>query len=283
MKLFRLIFVILLALILLLTAAFFWVRSGSFTYDSSQEKEFQINAPISVVCKRALSAKEFPRDADGTQTKVDMKKAVQNFAIGDPIECEVNHPILGKMIFRFKITLKIEDGVFNLKGETVSIEPNLIRHKGMVVASLEKVGFQLGIEAKGAQSAGLFDLLPSTGTTLIHFSSFTNLKVHFREYSFIRGLVDQVIAKTQKKILTQIDSFIQTNLMQPGPQEKTTDAPAATESAAPSETAKPKKRVIQFLKKAGDGLLKQGSDTENPTENAPDEDDLDLSVLDEEP
>ena len=220
MKLIRISAYAVLGIILLLLLSFFGLRSGSFEYQGHQEKEFAIDAPLSEICGRAMRAKALPKSENGAQVDIDIPRAAKSLGIGEPISCEIDHPKLGKMNLKIKLSLNVEDGVF-LKGETVSIEPNIIRKKGLSIAEINAIRFTIGIVPKDFEKKPL-TLLPDTGTTTITFSSSTDLKIYFREFDFIRNLVDKEIVKSQQNILKQINAFIETNLRNPAdPNSKT--------------------------------------------------------------
>lgn len=199
-------------ILLVLLAGFVgWLVSGSFEYQSSQEREFLINAPLSDVCRAALAIKEMPEPEEGEpQTKVDIQKAIKNVAIGEPIECEVEHPKLGKLLLKIQLGVQLEGTSVRLSGETISIEPSEIKQNGITVAELEKIQFTLGIVAKNG-GAGSFLNLPTTGQTVIHFTSSTDLNVKFRDVNLIRSTVEREMVKSQEKVISQIEKFITTN------------------------------------------------------------------------
>lgn len=200
---------------LLLVLGFFWLHSASFEYHGSQEKEFVIDAPLSAVCKQAANASEICKqmmnsqssDSDEPKVKIDVEQAVQSLTIGEPIDCEINHPELGKRFLKIKLNLKYDDGYF-LSGKTVSIEPSAIQKGGINVAEIQAIRFTLGIVPKDFEKK-FFNLIPNVGTTVVKFSSSTDLKINFREFGFIRATVDKTVAQSQQDVLKQIDAFIQ--------------------------------------------------------------------------
>lgn len=200
---------------LLLVLGFFWLHSASFEYHGSQEKEFVIDAPLSAVCKQAANASEICKqmmnsqslDSDEPKVKIDVEQAVQSLTIGEPIDCEINHPELGKRFLKIKLNLKYDDGYF-LSGKTVSIEPSAIQKGGINVAEIQAIRFTLGIVPKDFEKK-FFNLIPNVGTTVVKFSSSTDLKINFREFGFIRATVDKAVAQSQQDVLKRIDAFIQ--------------------------------------------------------------------------
>ncbi|MDO4628767.1 MAG: hypothetical protein Q4C70_06250 [Planctomycetia bacterium] len=212
MKTLRFIITVIFILFVLMAGFVGWLISGSFAYQSSQKQEFQINAPLSEVCRHALTIKEMPRAEEGeAQTKIDVEKAFKSFAIGEPIDCEVDHPKLGKLALQIKLNLQMDGASVRLNGETISIEPKEIRKMGIPVAELEKIQFSLGIEAKKGSESWTFFVLPTTGQTVIHFASSTDMKVRFRDMKLIRSVVDSITTEAQKKMIAKIEDFIGTN------------------------------------------------------------------------
>lgn len=274
MKTFRFIFRAFLLLFFLVAAFGVWFCTGTFEYAGAQKHIYKIEQPLSVVCKRAMSAKELPQSENGAKTNIDIQKAAKSFTLGEPIECEVEHPVMGKIKVLFKINLAVEDGIVTLKGETCGIEPNTIQKMGMTVAEIGKIHFTLTIQAVDAEKKGFFDLLPSTGSTVIGFESGTDLKVRFRELGFVRSLVEKQVKKEQEKTLTQIDAFIEKNLMQP----------VSGEVSGGTESEKPKKKDLFSRVKSRTDAAVQKVESVLPQNggNEQEEEDIDVSVLDEE-
>ncbi len=272
---------------------FFWLHSSSFEYQGSQEKEFVIDAPLSEVCKRAMNARELPQ-TDGAQAKINVKQAAQSLAIGEPIDCEINHPEIGNMLLKIKLNLKYNDGYF-LTGKTIAIEPSVIRKAGINAAEIKELRFTLGIVPRNFEKKS-FSILPDSGTTVVKFSSSTDLKINFREYGFIRSAVDKAVAQSQQNVLKQIGAFIETNLLNPSTSDnKTTKNNTdlkntrtslfnmfpnkASNAARPSQTppSTQKKTVNESSKTTSQTADKIQSDERDETGG-----EIDVSILNEE-
>lgn len=269
-----------LALLFLLILVTVWFCTGSFEFEGAQKKEFRIDQPLSVVCKRAMSAKDLPQTEDGTKTTIDMKKAVKSFSFGEPIECYVDHPVLGKLRILLKITISIDNGVVTLRGETCSIEPNQIRKNGMNVADLEQIRFALSIQAADFEPGGFMNLLPSTGYTILNFESSTALNVHFRECGFVRSIVEKEILHNQQNVLNQIEAFIQNVILVPAADETPKEPTKKSAHRLSSFIPKPFKRSQTS---AEEEPAKADASEESDSSEEIDLEDVDLSALDEDP
>ncbi len=267
-----------------------WLISGSFDYHSSQEQEFQINAPLSEVYRAALAIKEMPEPEEGgVQVKIDVQKAAKSVSIGEPIECEVDHPKLGKMTLKIRLGVQLDGSSVRLNGETVSIEPPEIKQNGITVAELKKIQFSLGIASKDG-GTGSFLNLPTTGRTVINFSSSTDLNVKFREMSAVRSVVESAVAETQKKTISQIEKFIAVNFSE----EKLALVRRSSE-ATETEKQPPKRLLGNFFgNKKAESVEKVVSELKSEVENVAnpltierpsavtegDNEEIDVSILD---
>ena len=199
------------------------------------------------------------------------------------------------MKLKLNITFEMADGI-QIKGESVSIEPKEIRKMGMTLAELEKIEFSLAIIPKDTEpQLGLFSVIPKTGTTVIRVKSSTQLKVRCREMKFVRTIVDGQVAKNQERMIEEIRTFIDANLMKDPEGMEELESEMSPETA--SDGALPGGR---FLERAAGFLRKKDSkpeplaaeepktveggseeaDGEERGENGSEED-IDLDILDE--
>lgn len=270
MKTVRSIGIAVLLLLLFAAVSLLWFKTGSFEYRGSQIHDFAIDAPLSQVCKRAMNLKELPQaETNENAPKLDFAKAAKQFLAGEPIDYEHLHPELGLLKLKLNISLEMTDGI-QIKGESVSIEPKEIRKMGMKIAELEKIEFSLAIIPKDVEpQIGLFSIIPKTGTTVIRVKSSTQLKVRCREMKFVRTIVDGQVAKNQERMIEEIRTFIDANLMKDPEGMEELESEISPETA--SDGALPGGR---FLERAAGFLRKKDSKPEPLAAEEPKDSDL---------
>ncbi|MBQ9456007.1 MAG: hypothetical protein Q4A17_12620 [Thermoguttaceae bacterium] len=279
MRIIRFIFFVCFIFILLLAGFVAWFCTGSFVYQNSMQKEFVIDAPISVVCKRAMNIKPKPESEDRHFPKIDMKQAAKNYSLGKPIEIEFEHPKLGPIKAGIQINLEAEPNSLKIRGKVVSLDPSQIKKFGKTVADIENFTFALKIAAKDATGGnlGFMSLLSNSGQTVLELTSDSDVRVHFRELGILRSRIDGMAAKTQREIVQEVEKFLDENLRKPGEEELT------QQNGAEDKVS----RGLNFLNRLNQGakaVMKDSSkNAEPPKQTATvNDDDIDVSVLDEE-
>ncbi|MCR5164465.1 MAG: hypothetical protein K6C40_10645 [Thermoguttaceae bacterium] len=251
MKIYRIVFWVLLVLILLTVGFIVWFCTGSFTYKSSMDRQtFVIDAPIDVVCERVKNIKIEPKTEDSVSAKIDIQEAAKSFSLGQPIEVEIDHPKLGTITAGIKINLEIESDALIVHGSLAYLDPRQFKKFGKTVVDIENLTFTIAVSAQDKTGKGLAgkeicstaltkivsesikSALPdpfrrvlsarselNSGKTVLELSFDPEVRVNFRGMGFMRFLVRKNIEKLQGEVVQKIETFLDENLRQPGEEE----------------------------------------------------------------
>lgn len=278
MKIFRIFFLAFFVIILLAVGFVAWFCTGSFVYQNSLQEGFVIDAPISVVCKRAMNIKPKPRSADQISVWIDMQQAAQSYSLGQPIEIEIDHPKLGTFKAQIKIKLEADPTSVKIIGTVVSLDPREVKKFGKTVADIENFTFALKIapEDEMGKGLGLMSLLSNSGKTALELSSDSEVRVHFRGMGLLRSQIDRMAEKTRLQIVQEIEKFLDENLRQP------TEEELAQQKAA-EEKAQKGGNFWDRLKQGAKTAVQKSEPEAEPKQAlpSPNEEPLDVSALDE--
>lgn len=278
MKIFRIFFLAFFVIILLAVGFVAWFCTGSFVYQNSLQEGFVIDAPISVVCKRAMNIKPKPRSADQISARIDMQQAAQSYSLGQPIEIEIDHPKLGTFKAQIKIKLEADPTSVKIIGTVVSLDPREVKKFGKTVADIENFTFALKIapEDEMGKGLGLMSLLSNSGKTALELSSDSDVRVHFRGLGLLRSQIDRMAEKTRLQIVQEIEKFLDENLRQP------TEEELAQQKAAEEKASKGGNFWDRLKQGAKTAVQKSEPEAEpKQTLPSPNEEPLDVSALDE--
>ena len=274
MRIFRTVFSLFFVMVLLAAGFVVWFCTGSFTYQNSMQKEFVIDEPIAVVCKRAMNIK--PKDSDDLSLpRIDMQQAAKNYSLGQPIEVEFDHPKRGTIKAGLKINLEADPSALKIRGKVVSLEPSHFEKFGKDLADIENFTIVLKISSGSdvRSAGGLMQFFTGTGKTVIELSADSEVLVHFRGLGFLRSRIDQKVQKEQENLVQKIEKFLDENLRNPSEEEQ---------AQQKAEEEKPKKNWNFWNLKKQDAP-QEVQKPESVTGAAVQDDEvIDVSALDEE-
>jgi len=295
MKTIKIILIAVLGLVLLTAGFLAWFCTGSFTYQLSMNEKFVIDAPISVVCKRAMNIKSKPQTKGKLTPKIDMQEAAMNYSLGKPIELELDHPKLGIIKAEIKINLEAEPNSLQIHGKVVSLEPSRFEKYGKALADVENIAFTLKVATtdESGSNGGFLQFFSETGKTVIEMGIDSSVCVHFREMGLLNSLLRRKVGKVQQKMHEQIMNFVDENLSKPT-KEELAEQKAREEKATEKQ---PKKkgmfwnRLLQGVQEKTLEVIEEELTEEEEKEEkekkvkkvkTEDEEEIDVSALDEE-